>query len=149
MIQAIFKTNKDTSGLVLRLILALVFFPHGAQKVLGWFGGYGFTGSLQYFQGQGIPTIFVLLLFAAEFLGPIALVLGLFTRVSALGIGVAMSVAALVHLPNGLFMNWFGNQQGEGYEFHLLAIAIAAALVIKGGGLASLDGVLAEQKRTA
>ncbi|EPG72832.1 DoxX family protein [Leptospira fainei serovar Hurstbridge str. BUT 6] len=146
MIERIFKTDKDITSFILRIVLAVVFFPHGAQKVLGWFGGYGFSGTLGFFAAQGTPTLLVLLLFAAEFLGPIGLVLGLMTRVAAAGIAVAMSVALLVHIPHGFFINWAGNQQGEGIEFHILAIAISIALLIKGSGWASIDGIIANGK---
>lgn len=146
MIERIFKTDKDITSFILRIVLAVVFFPHGAQKVLGWFGGYGFSGTLGFFTAQGIPSLLVLLLFAAEFLGPIGLALGLLTRVAAAGIAVAMSVALLVHIPHGFFINWAGNQQGEGIEYHLLAITISIVLLIKGSGWASIDGIIASRK---
>ncbi|EQA37357.1 DoxX family protein [Leptospira inadai serovar Lyme str. 10] len=146
MIERILKTDKDITSFILRIVLAVVFFPHGAQKVLGWFGGHGFSGTLGLFTAQGTPTLFVLLLLAAEFLGPIGLALGLFTRIAAAGIAVAMTVALLVHIPHGFFINWAGNQQGEGIEFHLLAIAISIVLLIKGSGWASVDGIIADEK---
>ncbi len=148
MIQKLLKTDKDITSLILRIVLALAFFPHGAQKVLGWFGGYGFSGTYDFLTGAGFPGFLVLLLFAAEFLGPIGLLTGLLTRVAAAGIGVAMLVASLTqHLQHGFFMNWMGAQQGEGVEYHILAVAISLVLVIKGGGAASLDGVIAEKKK--
>ena len=116
-------------------------FPHGAQKVLGWFGGYGFSGTMQFFTEQmGIPAVLAFLAIAVEFLGPVALVAGLGARLAAAGVAVNMAVAVwLVHLPNGFFMNWFGNQKGEGFEYHLLAIALALVVVIRGSGAWSLD----------
>jgi putative oxidoreductase len=110
------KTDADFAPLMLRLALGAVFFPHGAQKVLGWFGGYGFAGTMGYFTGQmHIPALFAFLAIAAEFAGSLALVAGLFTRVAALGIGATMAVAvATVHWKNGFFMNWSGAQGGEG-----------------------------------
>ncbi len=146
MFKKILATSDDLSALVLRLTLALVFFPHGAQKVFGWFGGYGFAGTMDAFtQKMHIPMIFAFLAICSEFLGPIALFFGFLTRIAAFGIGVNMLVAVLmVHLPNGMFMNWFGNQKGEGFEFHLLAIGIAIALMIKGGGKASIDHKIAK-----
>ena len=139
--KSILKTENDYAALVLRLMLAAVFFPHGAQKVLGWFGGHGLAGTYAAFtQNMGIPPLFAALAIAAEFLGPLGLLAGFLTRIAALGIGSVMVVAVLtVHLKNGFFMNWFGTQQGEGFEYHLLAIAIALALVLKGGGAWSLD----------
>ena len=147
MIQKFFKTENDVSALVLRLMLGIVFFPHGAQKALGWFGGHGFSGTMQFFTGtMGIPAVFALAAIAAEFLGSLGLITGLFTRLSALGIGVNMVVAILmVHLPNGFFMNWFGDKKGEGFEYHLLVIAMTIALVIKGGGLLSADKFIADK----
>ena len=144
MFRKLIATDDDVASLVLRVSLGVVFFPHGAQKVLGWFGGYGLSGTMQGFtQGMGIPTVFAALAIAAEFLGSLGLIVGLLTRVAAFGIAVNMVVAiVLVHGQFGFFMNWFGNQKGEGYEYHLLAIAIAIALMIKGGGKASIDRAL-------
>ncbi len=137
----ILSTGDDAVATLSRLTLALVIFPHGAQKVLGWFGGYGFAGTMQFFTEQmGIPAVLAFAAIAVEFLGPLALVLGLGARLAAAGIVVNMAVAAwMVHLPNGFFMNWFGNQKGEGFEYHLLAIALALVVVIRGSGAWSLD----------
>jgi putative oxidoreductase len=138
------RTNDDVVGLVLRLTLAVVMFPHGAQKALGWFGGHGFKGTMGYFTSSGIPTVFGLLAIAAEFLGSLGVAVGLLTRVAALGIACVMVVAILkVHVPHGFFMNWYGKQQGEGFEFHLLVIGLAVALMIMGGGAWSLDRLIA------
>jgi len=137
------QTNSGVVGLILRITLAVVIFPHGAQKVLGWFGGHGFKGTMKYFTDSGTPAVFALLAIAAEFLGPLGLAVGLLTRVAALGIACVMLVAiATVHWRNGFFMNWFGNQKGEGFEYHLLALGIAITLIIVGAGAASLDGAL-------
>lgn len=134
-------TKKDVSAFILRLALGIVFFPHGAQKVFGWFGGQGFNATLAMFtDNMRIPLIFALLAIAAESLGSIALILGFLTRVSALGIAIVMLTAiSMVHLRYGFFMNWTGAQQGEGIEYHILALGIALALMIKGGGSFSLD----------
>jgi putative oxidoreductase len=141
MLRKLIHTREDHLLTLLRICLGLVFFAHGAQKVLGWFGGQGFTGSLGFFtQGLGIPAALAVLAIAAEFLGGIGLLFGLLTRIAAFGIAVVMAVALfLVHAENGLFMNWYGNQRGEGFEFHLLAIAIAATLVARGAGAWSVD----------
>ena len=147
MLKKIIQTNSDTSILILRVLLGIVFLPHGLQKVFGSFGGYGYTGTMGYFTGTlGIPALFAFLAIAAEFLGSLGLITGLFTRIAAFGIGIEILVAALMlHVKNGFFMNWFGNQKGEGFEYHILVVAIAAALVIKGGGKWSLDRVLVRQ----
>jgi len=147
MFKKLFQTQDDVVSLVLRLFLGVVFFPHGMQKLFGWFGGYGFSGTLGWFTGtMGIPVIFAVLAILAEGLGSLGLLTGLLTRVAALGITVSMTVAVLmVHLKNGFFMNWDGKQPGEGFEFHLLAVAIGIALIIRGGGKWSVDGLIADK----
>ena len=140
----LFATDTSLAQLVLRLTLAVVIFPHGAQKALGWFGGYGVKGTLASFAQSGFPAPLGALAIAAEFLGPFGLVLGLLTRVTAFGIASVMLGAIFkVHTQHGFFMNWFGNQKGEGFEYHLLVIGIAIALLIGGAGAWSLDGLLA------
>ena len=146
-IYKLMRTNDDLALFVLRVTLGLVFFPHGAQKVLGWFGGNGFAATMSYFGQQGMPTPLVLLIMAAEFLGAIGLIVGLLTRVAAFGIvSVMLGAIFMVHLPFGFFMNWQGKQAGEGYEYHLLALAMALALMIGGAGRWSFDRTL---QRTA
>ena len=148
MFKKLVNTDNDIATLVIRVMLGVVFFPHGMQKLLGWYGGYGFTGSMGFFTDTlHIPAIFAFLAIMAEGLGSLGLITGLLTRVAAFGIGVNMVVAVyMLHWQHGFFMNWFGNQKGEGFEFHLLVIAIAVALIIKGGGALSVDRVLAEKK---
>jgi len=126
---------------VLRIALAVVILPHGLQKLFGWFGGYGFVGTMNYFTDTlGIPYAFGLLAIAAEVLGALALLAGALTRIAASAVGTTLTVAMLmVHAEHGFFMNWFGNQQGEGIEYFLLAISIAGALVLTGGGWFSVD----------
>ena len=147
-IDYLFKTDNTLSTLLLRVTLGAVFFPHGAQKVLGWFGGYGFTGTMGFFTGQmHVPAFFAFLAIMAEFAGAIALILGLFTRVAAFGIAANMVVAiAMVHVGNGFFMNWTGKQPGEGIEYHLLVIGLALALIIRGGGMLSMDRAISKLK---
>ena len=130
--------------MIVRVVLGVIFFTHGAQKVLGWFGGAGFDGTMRMFgQHFGIPPFLAVLAMMAEFLGGIGLVVGLLARIAAFGIAVNMVVAVwMVHLPNGLFMNWAGNQRGEGFEYHLLAIAMALLIMIRGAGAWSLDRLL-------
>jgi putative oxidoreductase len=147
LIYLLTKTSGAITPLILRLTLALVFFPHGAQKVLGWFGGYGFTGTMGFFTAKmGLPYAIALLPVLTEFLAPFALVAGFATRIAALATGVNMLVAVvLVHFANGFFMNWYGNQKGEGFEYHLLVIGIALALVVQGAGKFSADAAIAKQ----
>ncbi len=148
MFKKLLQTNDDLVLTFTRLLLGVIFLAHGAQKMLGWFGGYGFHGSMAFFTGQmHIPAPFALLAIAAEFFGGLGLILGLLTRVAAFGIVVEMMVAVfMVHLPNGFFMNWAGNQKGEGIEYHLLAIGIAIALLIRGAGAFSADRIFSEVK---
>lgn len=145
MLSALFDTRNDISGTILRIALGLVMFPHGAQKLFGWFGGYGFSGTMHHFtENMGIPYLLALLVVLAESFGALGLVVGALTRIGALGIGsVMLGAVAMVHLEHGFFMNWFGNQAGEGFEYHILAIAMAAALFIKGGGRWSVDAWIA------
>ncbi|OGQ26017.1 MAG: hypothetical protein A3I75_01170 [Deltaproteobacteria bacterium RIFCSPLOWO2_02_FULL_50_16] len=147
MFQQMIQTDRNLGALFLRLGLGCVIFPHGAGKVLGWFGGYGLSATLQNFtEGMGIPLIFAVLAIAAEFLGSLGLITGLLTRVAAFGIGVTMTVAALMaHVQNGFFMNWFGQQKGEGFEYHVLAVAMSLALIITGGGCLSIDRYLTKK----
>jgi putative oxidoreductase len=147
MWKKLIETKDDYAALVLRVMLGVVFFPHGAQKVLGWFGGYGFAGTYDAFTNKmGIPGLFALLAFAAEFLGSIGLIIGLTTRVAAFGIMCVMVVAVkMLHWQHGFFMNWYGAQKGEGFEYHLLVIAMAVALMIRGGGALSADKAITEK----
>ena len=133
--------------LVQRVVLALVMLPHGAQKLLGWFGGYGFSGTMGFFtETMHIPAPVALLVILGESIGAVMLALGLGTRLSALGISAIMAGAMLTsHAQHGFFMNWFGNQQGEGIEFHLLALALAVPLLIWGGGRYAMDSLVQRQ----
>src|SRR5437764_690380 len=146
MVHALLNTSEDYALTVARLALGVVFFAHGAQKVLGWWGGPGFSGAMGMFTGKmGIPAPLAFLAIMAEFLGGLGLIFGALARIAAFGIFVNMAVAvATVHWPNGFFMNWFGNQKGEGFEYHLLAMALAAAVMISGPGALSIDRALAK-----
>ncbi len=137
----IFKTKNDWAGFALRLTLGIILFPHGAQKLLGWFGGYGYTGTMGYFTDSvGLPWIVGLAIILLEFFGSLLLIAGLGTRVWALGtIGLMTGIILTAHLSNGFFMDWDGVMQGEGYEFHLLYIGGAIALLLNGSGKFSLD----------
>lgn len=144
MVRKLFSTPNDLTLTLVRLVLGLVFFMHGAQKMLGWFGGYGFHGTMGFFTQMGIPAPLAFLAICAEFFGGLGLLVGLLSRIAALGIMVNMLVAiATVHRVNGFFMNWAGQQKGEGYEYHLLAIAMAIVILIKGAGAFSMDRAIA------
>jgi putative oxidoreductase len=137
---AMLATNDDITPTILRVALGGVVLAHGLQKVFGWFGGYGIQGTMGFFGSLGMPPALGALVIISDFLGSLALIAGLATRFSAAAAGLVMlGAVALVHAPNGFFMNWAGAPHGEGYEFHVLALAMAASLVVTGGGRASLD----------
>lgn len=137
----IFNTSDSLSPLAIRLLLGLVIFPHGAQKLFGWFGGYGFTGTMGFFtETIGLPWLIGFFIILLESFGAIALISGFATRLMAtlflfLSIGIVFSS----HIQHGFFMNWFGNQQGEGYEYFILWIGMAISLIITGAGKYSFD----------
>lgn len=141
------RTNDNVAPLLARLTLGLVMFPHGAQKMLGWYGGYGFSGTMGFFTGtMHIPALFAFLAILAEFAGAIALIVGGLSRMAAFGIAAVMTVAIVTsHAANGFFMNWFGNQKGEGFEYHLLVLGLALIVMVCGSGKASLDAFIAER----
>ena len=147
MIRKLIATDNDIATTILRLALGVIFFAHGAQKMLGWFGGYGFTGTMGFFTGAlHIPAVFAFLAIAAEFFGGLGLIFGLLTRVASFGIFCNMIVAvAMVHGQFGFFMNWTGAQKGEGYEYHLLVLAATAFLMIRGAGAVSVDHLLSSR----
>ena len=144
MWQKIIRTDDDKVLTLLRIALGIVVFPHGAQKLLGWFGGFGYTGTMGFLTGMmHIPYPLALLVIAAEFFGALGLIVGFLGRIAAFGIAVNFIVVMfLVHLPNGFFMNWTGQQKGEGYEFFILLIAMAIAVLIRGSGAWSIDRML-------
>ena len=139
------RTPDDNTLLFMRTVLGIVILPHGAQKLLGWFGGPGLAATLEFFtDSMGIPSPLALLIVLVESLGALALIAGIGSRLAAAGIGAVMiGAVVLVHLPYGFFMNWLGQQAGEGFEYHLLALALALVIVVRGGGALSLDRKLA------
>jgi putative oxidoreductase len=143
MKKLVFNTRESWAPMILRLMLGLVIWPHGAQKLLGWFGGYGFQGTMGYFTDTvGLPWVIGLLVILIESFGTILLLLGIATRPLAIIFTILLAGITLsTRLEFGFFMNWFGNQPGEGYEYFLLAIGMSLALAITGGGSASLDKV--------
>jgi len=147
MFRKLLATSDHWTLTVLRLVMGVTFFMHGAQKMLGWFGGYGFSGTMGFFTSMmHIPAPFAVLAILAEFLGGIGLIVGALTRIAAFGIATNMVVAVLmVHANVGFFMNWTGQQKGEGFEYHLLALAIAIVLMVRGGGAFSVDRALSSR----
>jgi putative oxidoreductase len=151
MLSRFFETSDSRLRLAQRLVLGLVMFPHGAQKLLGWFGGYGWRGTMGFFTDTlHIPAPLAVLVIASEFFGSLALIAGLGTRLAALGATATMVGAVLTsHLDHGFFMNWFGAQKGEGFEYHLLALALSVPLMLEGAGAFSLDRFLLPRLRNA
>lgn len=144
MLLKILATDPNWVPAFARIILGIIFFAHGAQKVLGWFGGPSLRKTLSNLtEHAGLPMIVAVAAVGAEFLGGGALILGFLARLSALGIVVNMLAAIfMVHGKFGLFMNWFGDRKGHGIEYHLLAIALAIVIIVEGAGAFSVDGVL-------
>ena len=146
MLKRILETTDSPADLLARLALGIAMFPHGAQKALGLFGGYGLAGTYQFFTAKmGIPAPFAALAIAAEFLGSLGLIFGCLGRVAAFGILCNMAVAvAMIHGHVGFFMNWTGGYPAgtEGFEYHILAIGLALVVMIRGSGPASIDRAL-------
>ena len=144
MKELILKTSHDWTGLVLRLTAGTIMLPHGLQKMFGLFGGYGFKATMDYFtNSMKLPWLISLLVVVMEVLGSVGLIAGAFSRIWALGLIAVMTGAILTtNMQNGLFMNWYGTQNGEGYEYHLLFIGICIAIILNGSGKFSVDGLL-------
>ncbi|HYX26581.1 MAG TPA: DoxX family protein [Thermoanaerobaculia bacterium] len=148
MLRKLMQTDEHAGMLIVRLALGIVMFPHGAQKMLGWFGGQGFAATMHGMTGMGLPAVVVFLVICCEFFGSLALIFGFLGRLGALGIlAVMLGAVFTVHLHNGFFMNWMGNQKGEGYEYHLLAIGFALAVLVKGSGSLSIDRAFSDKSR--
>ncbi|HKI01818.1 MAG TPA: DoxX family protein [Thermoanaerobaculia bacterium] len=146
MLKKLMQTDADVGMLIVRLTLGIVMFPHGAQKLLGWFGGGGFSATMAGMTAMGLPAAVVFLVILAEFFGALSLITGFLGRVGAFGVlSVMLGAIFLVHLPNGFFMNWMGSQKGEGFEYHLLAIGMALAVLVKGSGALSIDRSMSDK----
>ncbi|NUM79281.1 DoxX family protein [bacterium] len=147
MWQKLIRTNDDAAALVSRLALGGVIFPHGAQKLFGWFGGKGVSGTIEFFdQVLHVAPVLTFLVIMAESLGALALVIGLAGRFMAFSIGLVMLGAMyIVHFRWGFFMNWYAKPQGEGIEYHLLALGLVIAIMIKGSGQWSVDRILTQK----
>lgn len=147
MFRKFFATQSDFALFILRITLGGVMLPHGLQKSIGAFGGLGFQGTMNTFESMHLPSYLAVMIILAESLGALFLIFGFFTRLAGFGIACVMAGAiALVHWNNGFFMNWFNTQSGEGFEYHLLAFSIGFALMMRGGGLWSLDARMAGTK---
>jgi putative oxidoreductase len=141
MKEIIFQAGNDWTGLIIRLTLGIVLFPHGAQKTLGWFGGPGLTNTMTYFSGSlHLPWFITFLVILIESLGVLCLVTGFAGRLWGFSLIILfLGTIVKVHQANGFFMNWTGTQPGEGFEYHLLVIGLSIALLINGSGRWSLD----------
>ncbi|HEY0770846.1 MAG TPA: DoxX family protein [Sphingobacteriaceae bacterium] len=144
----VFSTNNDWTGLINRLTIGLILFPHGAQKLLGWFGGPGFSGEMNFFtETLNLPWLIAFLVIIIEFFGSVFLIAGFASRVwAAAMIVLFIGIILIGHIEHGFFMNWFGDQKGEGYEYHLLIIGLSLAVLVIGSGKLSVDGVLAKRQ---
>ena len=145
MLNTLFNTDSsDNAALIARVFVGLVILPHGLQKLFGMFGGYGFSATLEFFSGSmGIPVPIGFLIIMGESVGAVFLIIGLLSRISGAGLLIIMIGAIFMgHFQHGFFMNWFGNQQGEGFEYHLLVIGLSLIVILNGGGRWSLDGML-------
>lgn len=148
MTQKIFSTNDDLTGFVTRLTIGLIMFPHGAQKIFGWFGGPGYTDEMMFFtETLHIPWLIAFTVIIIEFFGAISLIIGFASRLWA-GAMIILFIGIIFigHVDNGFFMNWYGDQKGEGYEYHLLIIGLSLATLISGSGKYSIDRILVINK---
>lgn len=145
MFNWLLRTDGDFGKTLQRLVLGTVFLAHGSQKLLGLWGGLGYSSTISAFVDMGIPAHLAFLVIFFEFFGGLGLLVGFLTRLWALGIGVIMAVAiAMVHWPVGFFMNWYGTLNGEGIEYHLLALALCFGLLLGGSGRYSIDRSLSK-----
>jgi len=140
----IFNTNNDWTGLVTRLSIGLILFPHGAQQMLGIFGGYGFSGSMVFLTGTlHLPWLIAFLVITIQFFGSIFLVTGFASRIWSITLVVIfIGTIFTAHIGNGFFMNWYGTQKGEGFEYALLVVGLSIATLINGSGKYSIDNII-------
>lgn len=144
----IFKTNNDYADLIARLTIGIILFPHGAQKMLGMFGGYGFAGTMGFFtQTLHLPRVIGFLVIVIEFVGSLSLIAGFASRIwSALIIILMIGIIYTSHFDNGFFMNWFGTQKGEGYEYFLLIIGLSLVTLVNGSGKYAADNLIKNRR---
>ena len=144
--KALFRTEDSLPLLIARLALGIVMLPHGMQKSLGLFGGPGFSGTMGMFTSQGMPAPLAFLVILGESAGSLGLIVGFLSRIAGFGITcIMLGAIGMVHWQNGFFMNWSGKQAGEGFEYHILALGVALAVLVGGGGRASVDRAIAER----
>lgn len=141
-VSSIFLTGDDYSITFLRILLGVIMFPHGAQKVLGWYGGAGIKGTMNHMRDVGIPPIIAWLTVIGQFFGSIALITGCCTRFAGAGIFIIMTGAMFVNIPNGWLMNWTGRKKGEGVEYFALLLGINLVIILKGSGPIAIDNLL-------
>ena len=140
MLRFLFHTNGDFPTFFARVFLGAVILPHGLQKLLGMVGGNGFDATVKFFVEGGLPEIVAILIIVGESVGAVCLIIGFMGRICAIGIITIMTGAIVtVHAKYGFFMNWFGTQEGQGYEYHLLAIGLGLAVLVGGSGKFSID----------
>lgn len=141
MLNKIIRTDNSSNWLLLRVALGIVMLGHGLQKAFGWFGGFGWNGSMNYFTDfVGLPSPLAAFIILIESLGSVLLIVGVAGRITAALVGIVIIGALFVdHLPNGFFMNWFNTHKGEGIEFDILFVAISVVLTINGSGKFSVD----------
>jgi putative oxidoreductase len=148
MLKRVVKTDDRVEAPILRVSLGGVMFVHGAAKAVGWFGGPGMEGALRIFDAWwSVPPVLAVPVILIEFLGSAILIVGLLTRPVAVALAATMiGAVVIVHWEHGFYIDWFGSQNGHGYEYHALAIGMAASLAIAGGGRWSIDGWLARRR---
>jgi uncharacterized membrane protein YphA (DoxX/SURF4 family) len=146
----IFRTSNDWTGLIMRLTLGFILFPHGAQKVFGWFGGPGFSKEMDMLTGTvHLPWIIAFLVIVIEFAGSLSFIAGFASRIWSIATIILFAgIIFSVHLQYGFFMNWFGSQQGEGFEYHLLIIGLSLATLVNGSGKYAADQFLLQRTRS-
>ena len=143
MLGSLLHTNDDFGLFIARIALGITILPHGLQKLLGMFGGAGFSGTVEFFVGSGLPSAVAILIIIGESFGALGLILGFLSRIAAFGLALIMLGAIfMVHIQHGFFMNWYGNQAGEGFEYHILALGLSLLILIKGSGKWSIDRMI-------
>jgi len=148
LVETLLTTTANIGYSIARLTLGLVIFPHGAQKLLGLFGGYGYSPTMDFLTTQmGLSGIIAFSIIMIEFFGSISLILGFVSRFWALSLAVMfMGIIYTTQLEHGFFMNWFGNQAGEGYEYSLLIIGLALTIIVNGSGAWSIDNLISKKQ---
>ena len=137
----VLKTTENWGATAIRVALGIVLFSHGAQSMLGWFGGFGLKATIEFLSStMGLPAFIGFVVICIQFFGSIMLLTGAFTRVAALGVFGIFVGMATYHFDYGFHMNWSGVNAGEGYEYHVLVLAMCMMLLISGGGALSVDG---------